>query len=79
MFLLIWVKQFPKKINLELKTSIQKARLAKKMTQKQLASLMNVNVQMINQYENGKIIPNNNFISRLEKILNVKLPRIKKI
>lgn len=67
------------KLNLELKTSIQKARLAKKMTQKQLASLMNVNVQMINQYENGKIIPNNNFISRLEKILNVKLPRIKKI
>ena len=66
------------KTNLELKTAIQKGRIAKKMSQKQLASQMNVSVQMISQYENGKAIPNNSFISRIEKVLQVKLPRIKK-
>jgi len=33
---------------------------------------------LINQYENGKAIPNNSFISKLEQKLKTKLPRIKK-
>ena len=68
----------PKKIDYNLKKSIQQARLNKKMSQKQLANLMNIPVQTIINYENGKAIPNNLFISNLEKKLNVKLPRIKK-
>ena len=39
---------------------------------------MNVQIQTIVNYENGKAIPNNLFISNLEKKLNVKLPRVKK-
>lgn len=68
----------PKKIDYNLKKSIQQARLNKKMSQKQLANLMNVPIQTIVNYENGKAIPNNLFISNLEKRLGVKLPRIKK-
>ena len=49
----------------------------KKLSQKQFASLLGVNVQIINSYENGKAIPNNSFISKMEKILNTKLPRVK--
>tara|TARA_B100000405_G_scaffold294756_1_gene248129 strand:- start:844 stop:1170 length:327 start_codon:yes stop_codon:yes gene_type:complete len=67
-----------KKISLELKLAIQQARNAKKMTQKQLASQMNLPVAMIINYENGKAIPNNRFIANLERILSTKLPRIKK-
>ena len=68
----------PRKTSQELKKAIQTARLAKKLSQKQLASSMNTTIQVIAQYENGKAIPNNAFIARLEKQLNVKLPRIKK-
>tara|TARA_Y100001970_G_C13681666_1_gene578029 strand:+ start:172 stop:507 length:336 start_codon:yes stop_codon:yes gene_type:complete len=66
------------KITNELKTSIQQARLAKKMTQKQLASALNVTIKDIADYENGKAIPNNQFISKLERTLQAKLPRVKK-
>ena len=68
----------PKKIDYNLKKSIQQARLNKKMSQKDLANIMNVPIQAIINYENGKAIPNNLFISKIEKKLNVKLPRIKK-
>ena len=67
----------PKKISLNLRQSIQSARINKKLSQKQLASQLGVNVQIINSYENGKAIPNNNFISKIEKVLNTKLPRVK--
>ncbi len=68
----------PKKIDTNLKKSIQQARAANKMSQKQLATALNIPVQTIVQYENGKAIPSNQFISKLERILKTKLPRIKK-
>ena len=67
----------PPKSNMELKLAIQKARIANKLSQKQLAASMNTTTQIINQYESGKAVPNNNFISKLEKKLKIKLPRIK--
>ena len=67
-----------KKVTLELKLAIQQARNARKITQKQLATQMNLPVSIIINYENGKAIPNNRFIANLEKILGTKLPRIKK-
>jgi len=39
---------------------------------------MGVQTQIITDYENGKAIPNNAFIAKLEKKLNVQLPRKKK-
>ena len=67
----------PKKINLNLKKAIQQARLVNKLSQKDLATKLNVPLQTIVQYENGKAIPNNNFVRRMEVILKTKLPRIK--
>lgn len=66
-----------KKVTLDLKLSIQRARNARKLTQKQLATQMNLPVSIIMNYENGKAIPNNRFISNLERTLGVKLPRVK--
>ena len=66
------------KVSPELKKALQQARVAKKMSQKQLATLLNVPVQEITKYETGKIIPNNQFISRIERALGAKLPRCKK-
>lgn len=65
----------PPKTNHDLKKAIQQARLASKKSQKQLASDLGIQTQIINSYESGKKIPNNSFISKLENILNVKLPR----
>ena len=68
----------PAAITTDLKIAIQQARLANKMSQKTLAEKLCVTVQVIQNYENGTAIPNNLFISRIEKLLNAKLPRIKK-
>ena len=68
----------PLKINVELKTAIQKARLSNKLSQKELAAKIAVPVSTINTYENGTATPNNAFIAKLEKVLNTKLPRVVK-
>jgi putative transcription factor len=68
----------PLKINIELKTAIQQARLAQKLSQKDLATKMAIPLATINSYENGTAIPNNAFIAKLEKVLNTKLPRVTK-
>ena len=65
-------------MSIDIQQSIQKARLAVKMSQKDLAKKLNVNVDVIINYENGKAIPNNEFIAKIEKILNTKLPRASK-
>ena len=68
----------PVRMTTDMKTSLQKARMAKKMNQKELAQVLGVQQQIIVSYENGKAIPNNQFISKMEKVLNTKLPRVKK-
>ena len=65
-------------VSVEMKTAIQQARVSAKMSQKDLAAKMCVPVAVIHSYENGTAIPNNAFIARIEKLLNTKIPRIKK-
>lgn len=66
----------------EMSYSIQKAimqaRMAKKMSQGDLAKQVCVTTDIIQKYENGKAVPNNAFIAKLEKVLGTKLPRAKK-
>ena len=73
----------PEKVKLEapkdLGKLIAKSRTIKRITQKELASLIGVNQLIIGRWENNKEIPNNLQIANIEKILGVKLPRIKKI
>ncbi len=58
---------------------ISQARTTKKKNQKELATLIGVNQQILARWENNKEIPNNLQITIIEKILEIKLPRIKKI
>ena len=59
------------KISLSLSKQIQKARLTKKLTQKELALQSNVSIKIINEYESGKAIPNNAIKMKIQKILGV--------
>ena len=67
-----------KKLDTSFKVEMQKARLFAKITQKELATRLNVKSTVINSYENGSCVPNNDFIVKIERILNCKLPRGKK-
>ena len=66
-------------VTVELKTAIQQARIAMKLSQKDLAAKMCVPVSVIHTYENGTAIPTNAFIAQIEKVLKTKLPRLKKV
>jgi putative transcription factor len=56
-----------------LSTKIQKARVAQKLNQKELARKINVTVAVIQSYENGKAVPNNKVLQKLRGVLKVKL------
>ncbi|XP_010276985.1 PREDICTED: multiprotein-bridging factor 1b [Nelumbo nucifera] len=57
----------------ELKKNIMQARMDKKLTQAQLAQMINEKPQVIQEYESGKAIPNQQIIAKLERALGVKL------
>mmetsp|Transcript_16678 Transcript_16678/g.38231 ORF Transcript_16678/g.38231 Transcript_16678/m.38231 type:complete len:89 (+) Transcript_16678:335-601(+) len=42
------------------------------------AQQLNMQPQVINEYESGKAIPNNAIIAKIERALGAKLPRAKK-
>jgi putative transcription factor len=60
-------------VGLSLARRIQQARTAKSLTQAQLAQQINVKPAIINVYEQGKGVPDNTVISKLERVLGVKL------
>ncbi|KAE8653832.1 Multiprotein-bridging factor 1a [Hibiscus syriacus] len=53
----------------ELKKAIMQARMDKKLTQAQLAQMINEKPQIIQEYESGKAIPNQQIIGKLERLL----------
>ena len=61
------------KIDFNLSKTIQQARCAKNITQKQLAQAINKPVAIITQYENGSALPDNQILGKLERCLGVKL------
>mmetsp|Transcript_44409 Transcript_44409/g.65901 ORF Transcript_44409/g.65901 Transcript_44409/m.65901 type:complete len:176 (-) Transcript_44409:188-715(-) len=63
------------KVDKSLSKAIQQARMAKKMTQKELATAINEKPTVISEYESGKAVPNPQIISKLERKLGTKLPR----
>jgi ribosome-binding protein aMBF1 (putative translation factor) len=48
-------------------------------TRQELANDLGVAVTLLTRWETGKDIPTNSDIAKIEKILRVKLPRIKKV
>jgi putative transcription factor len=61
------------KVSTELKKQIIQARTAKKLTQAQLAQLINEKPQIIQDYESGKAIPNPQVLSKLSRVLGTTL------
>lgn len=51
---------------------LQNGRMAKKITQKELANRINESQKTINLYEQGNIVPENKILQKLRKELNVK-------
>jgi putative transcription factor len=64
----------PKRIGYTLRIAIQSARQAKKLTQKELATKLNVTQGTITDYENGKVTPQPQILSKMSRILGVKFP-----
>lgn len=62
----------------DIKIAIQKARQVKGWNQKQLAEAISAKPDIIRDYENGKAIPDNALIAKIEKATGVKLPRAPK-
>jgi ribosome-binding protein aMBF1 (putative translation factor) len=67
-----------KEPSLDFQKALQQARMVNKMSQKDLALKLGMNLNTMINYEKGKEVPTNLIISKLEKILNTKLPRIQK-
>ncbi|KAJ3693874.1 hypothetical protein LUZ60_009354 [Juncus effusus] len=61
------------RVPFELKKALMQARMDKKLTQSQLAQLINEKPQVIQEYESGKAIPNQQIIAKLERALGAKL------
>eukprot|EP00030_Apusomonadida_sp_AF-17_P007463 a841389_1445.p1 GENE.a841389_1445~~a841389_1445.p1 ORF type:complete len:159 (-),score=62.12 a841389_1445:176-601(-) len=60
-------------VDLSVARKIQQARNAKGMTQKQLAAAICERVQVVNELESGRGVPNNAVLGKLERALGVKL------
>ena len=63
------------KVSHSLKTQIQKARVANKLSQKELAQKINVTQRIIQSYENGTAIPNAQVLQKLRQVLKTKLKK----
>lgn len=60
-------------VSLSLGKVIMKGRNDKGLTQKDLATRINEKPQVINDYEAGRAIPNNQILSKIERAIGVKL------
>jgi len=61
------------KVGIDVGKLIQQGRQAKGMTQKDLATKVNEKIQIINEYEAGRAIPNQVILAKIERVLGVRL------
>ncbi|XP_068315018.1 multiprotein-bridging factor 1c-like [Pyrus communis] len=61
------------RVSTEVRLAIQKARLEKKMSQAELAKRINERPQVVQEYENGKAVPNQAVLAKMERVLEKKL------
>lgn len=62
------------RVSQNLGKDIQNARIAKGYkTQKEFAQALNVKPDIVNSYESGKAIPDNNILQKMRRLLKVKL------
>ncbi|KAG0048042.1 multiprotein-bridging factor 1 [Gryganskiella cystojenkinii] len=63
----------PKAVSMDVGKAIAKARMELELNQKQLATLVNEKPTVINDYEAGRAVPNQQILGKLERALKVKL------
>ncbi|KAI8330359.1 multi protein bridging factor 1-domain-containing protein [Chlamydoabsidia padenii] len=63
----------PPKVDVSVGKALQKGRQDKGMTQKDLAQVINEKPQVVNEYESGKAIPNQQVLTKMERALGIKL------
>uniref|UniRef100_A0A0K0CVP3 HTH cro/C1-type domain-containing protein n=1 Tax=Angiostrongylus cantonensis TaxID=6313 RepID=A0A0K0CVP3_ANGCA len=61
------------RVSLSLGKAMQQARQAKEWTQKDLSIAINEKPQVVAEYENGKAVPNQQILQKMERALGVKL------
>ncbi|KAI9357297.1 multi protein-bridging factor 1 [Zopfochytrium polystomum] len=61
------------RVSMSVGRAIQQGRQAKSLTQKDLATKINEKQTVVNEYEAGKAIPNQQVLAKMERILGVKL------
>lgn len=66
-------------VTLDFQMALQQARTAKGWSQKDLAGKINEKATVINDYESGRAIPNQEIIGKLSRVLGVKLPKLPKV
>lgn len=66
-------------IPLSISQEISKARVAKGLTQKELAQRLNLQPAVITSYENGKAIPDNQMLQKIARELGTKFSKIPKV
>lgn len=66
-----------KSVNRNVSLEIQRARQAKKMTQKELAQRISERPQVISDYESGRVAPSQQVLAKMERVLGVKLRGLK--
>jgi ribosome-binding protein aMBF1 (putative translation factor) len=62
-----------KKVTKAQATAITNGRIAKGMNQKQLATIMNVKVDVVKQYEMGKAIVDHKIMNTFRRVLGIKM------
>lgn len=55
----------PQKIDKKISLQISQMRASKGFTQKKLANMLNIQPSVINDYENGKVIPDKNMLRKI--------------
>jgi len=60
-------------VSLSVGKLIMKGRMDKGMTQKELATKINEKPQVINDYEAGRAVPNLQILSKVERVIGIKL------
>ncbi|KAJ1660551.1 multiprotein-bridging factor 1 [Dispira simplex] len=63
----------PPKVKADTAQAIRKARAEKSLTQKELATKINEKPNVVQEYESGKAIPNQQVLTKMERALGVKL------
>jgi putative transcription factor len=63
----------PAKVDMSVGRAMQKGRQDKNLTQKDLATRINEKPTVINDYEAGRAVPNQQVLGKIERVLGIKL------